>query len=264
MSETKRITLYAAVDSPFPHRVRLALEEAKVKYDIIWIDLLNKPEWYEKKVYPNGGRVPLLVYGGPELHADEAPAPSAAKLIESSVILEFLADALPSARLLPGAPLARAHARLFAHRVDAQLLPAFVGFLFLRAPPAGVLGVLDALQAMLPRAEGEGEGEGAYVAGAWSIADASVGPILVRWEMALETGLGTFTEEALQEAREAWASERFARFRKYLEECKARESWAKCYEEELVKEKMVQRIERFRKTGIVSSDFRVPVPDAAE
>ena len=77
MSETKRITLYAAVvsplylhlvskisshnqqDSPFPHRVRLALEEAKATYDVIWIDLIEKPEWYEKKVYPGEGRVRL-------------------------------------------------------------------------------------------------------------------------------------------------------------------------------------------------------------
>ena len=76
MSDTKRITLYAAVvrpfllptnnaliptlsrqDSPFPHRVRLALEEAGAKYDIIWIDLIKKQEWYEKKVYPAGAKV---------------------------------------------------------------------------------------------------------------------------------------------------------------------------------------------------------------
>ncbi len=30
--------------------MRLALEEAGAKYDIIWINLLSKPEWY-KKVY---------------------------------------------------------------------------------------------------------------------------------------------------------------------------------------------------------------------
>lgn len=74
MAEAKNITLYAAVvrafksvgpfivselllhleqDSPFPHRIRLALEEAGVEYNTIWIDLIgDKPEWYEKKVYP--------------------------------------------------------------------------------------------------------------------------------------------------------------------------------------------------------------------
>ena len=76
MSDTKRLTLYAAVvcfsrlisdvvtqrtlryqDSPFPHRVMLALEEAGAKYDIIWIDLMNKQEWYEKKVNPEGAKV---------------------------------------------------------------------------------------------------------------------------------------------------------------------------------------------------------------
>ncbi|KAI0366076.1 hypothetical protein BV20DRAFT_1027012 [Pilatotrama ljubarskyi] len=256
MSETERITLYAAVDSPFPHRVRLALEEAGAKYDIIWIDLLNKPEWYEQKVYPNGGRVPLLVYGGPELHPDESPSPAAAKIVESGIILEFLADLFPSAHLLPSDPVVRAHARLFAHTVDTALLPAFMAFVFLRAPAAGVLAVLDTLQGMLPPAEG-------YVAGAWSLADAAFVPILIRWDFHLRTGLGTFEPEVLQEARDAFGSPRFERLRKYLADNAARPSWAKCYDEEVLKEKMVQRLERFRKTGIISSDFRVPVPGGA-
>ncbi len=40
-------------ESPFPHRVRLALEEAQVPYDIISVSLLSdKPEWFGKNVYP--------------------------------------------------------------------------------------------------------------------------------------------------------------------------------------------------------------------
>ena len=32
----------------------IALEEASLAYDVIWVDLVNKPEWYTKKVYPIG------------------------------------------------------------------------------------------------------------------------------------------------------------------------------------------------------------------
>ena len=38
-------------------QVRLALEEANAQYDTILIDLMNKEEWYEKKVNPAGGKV---------------------------------------------------------------------------------------------------------------------------------------------------------------------------------------------------------------
>ncbi|KAI0826749.1 hypothetical protein BC628DRAFT_1319242 [Trametes gibbosa] len=254
MVQTKRITLYGAVDSPFPHRVRLALEEAKAEYDIIWIDLLAKQEWYEKKVYPNGGRVPLLVYGGPELHPDEAPSTVADKVVESNVILEFLADIFPEAHLLPADPVLRAHARVCALRVDSKLLKPFMGFVFLNAPPEDLHAELERFQGMLPPT--------GYFAGEWSIADASFMPVLVRWVAALETGLGTFTPEALKESQEAWRSPRFARLRKYYEDNMARPSMTKSFDPEGMNKKLVQRLDRFRKTGMLNSDLRLPIPQS--
>ena len=35
----------------------LALEEAKAEYDIIWINLPDKPKWYEEKVNTHNGKV---------------------------------------------------------------------------------------------------------------------------------------------------------------------------------------------------------------
>ena len=46
--------------SPFPHRVTLALEEANLAYDIIEIELNDKPDWFAKKVYPAAAKVLIL------------------------------------------------------------------------------------------------------------------------------------------------------------------------------------------------------------
>ncbi|KAI0366075.1 thioredoxin-like protein [Pilatotrama ljubarskyi] len=251
MAEHKRITLYAAVDSPFVHRVRLALEEAKATYDIIWIDLLNKPEWYQEKVNPTG-KIPVLVYGGPKLHADEEPSPEAERLTESLVILEFLVDIFPEARLLPTDPVSRARARLFYETVETVTLQPFFRFIFLDAPAETVLSALETLQAMLPPS--------GFVVGDWSIADAAFVAILIRLEVYLKNGLGAYRPEVGKEALEAFESPRFARLRTYLEDNKARPSMAKAFEEDAVKTKMQQRVERFRKTGIVNGFFRLPLP----
>lgn len=41
----------------------MALEEAKANYDVIWIDLVDKPEWYAQKVNTDGGKVSLARSG---------------------------------------------------------------------------------------------------------------------------------------------------------------------------------------------------------
>ncbi|KAI0777306.1 hypothetical protein BD413DRAFT_601752 [Trametes elegans] len=252
MSSNKRITLYAAIDSPFPHRVRLALEEANAAYDIIWIDLIEKQEWYEKKVCPEGGRVPLLVYGGPELHADEEVPPEAAKISESLVILEFLADVFPDARLLPKDPVLRARARSFCQLVDTTLLMPFLSFVFLRNPAENLFALLEVFQAKLPPI--------GFAVGEWSIADAAFVPILIRLLMSLKTGLGMFKPGEAEAALATFYSPRFARLQRYLADNMARQSMAKTYDESEVAEVMAKRVERFRKTGIINKDLRVPIP----
>ncbi len=44
-------------ESPYPHRVILALEEGKIPYDTIGFELLNKPDWFSKKVNPTTAKV---------------------------------------------------------------------------------------------------------------------------------------------------------------------------------------------------------------
>ncbi|KAL7283924.1 hypothetical protein ACG7TL_001196 [Trametes sanguinea] len=252
MPEAKRITLYSAVDSPFPHRVRLALEEAGATYDTIWIDLMDKEEWYEEKVNPAGGKVPILIYGGPKLHPGEAPSADAVRIPESIVILEFLADIFPDARLLPEDPVLRARVRLFNVAVDTKLQNALMGFIFLGASLDSTLAVLEDFQAMLPPT--------GFVVGEWSIADATFIPILARLHMVLRTGLGNILPEVAKEGVEALRSPRFARLKQYWDDITARPSTAKTWNEEEMKAIAARRMERFRKTGIVNRDIRVPIP----
>ncbi|KAI9061580.1 glutathione transferase omega class [Trametes sanguinea] len=252
MAETKRITLYSAVDSPFPHRVRLALEEAGITYDTIWIDLMDKEEWYEEKVNPAGGKVPILIYGGPKLHPGDEPSADAIRIPESVVILEFLADSFPAARLLPEDPVLRARVRLFIVAVDAKLQVALMGFIFLGASLDSTLAVLEEFQAMLQPT--------GFVVGEWSIADATFVPILARLYLVLETGLGNFTPEVAQEALEALRSPRFERLQQYWDDITARPSMAKTWNEEEMKAIAARRMDRFRKTGIVNRDVCVPMP----
>ncbi|KAI0327598.1 hypothetical protein GY45DRAFT_1347646 [Cubamyces sp. BRFM 1775] len=252
MSQQKRITLYSAIDSPFPHRVRLALEEANAQYDTILIDLMAKEEWYEKKVNPAGGKVPLLVYGGPELHPNEEPTADSVKITESIIILEFLADIFPEAHLLPVDPVLRARARLFCVAVDTKLLRPFMGFHFMGVPLDALLSVLEEFQAMLPPT--------GFVVGRWSIADAAIAPLLTRLFMALKYNLGTFTPEVAKQGLEAFESPRFDRLRQYYKDLVGRPSMSKTWDEEAVKATFQRRLDRFRKTGVINNELRLPVP----
>lgn len=169
-------------------------------------------------------QVPYLVYGGPELHPDEAPSPDAVKIPESLVILEFLADLFPAAHLLPADPVLRVRARLFTTAVETELLPAQKGFFLMGGPPDAMLAALDALQARLPPT--------GFAAGPeWSIADAAVMPILLRLRMSVTLEVGFFAPGAAPVVRAALESPRFARLQRYIADNVARPSMAATWDE---------------------------------
>ncbi|KAI0699163.1 hypothetical protein C8T65DRAFT_729105 [Cerioporus squamosus] len=256
MSPVERITLYNSVESPFPQRVRLALEEAQAAYDIIWIDLLyNKPEWYGKNVYSEA-KVPYLVYGGPKLNPGDTPSPDTVQLPESLVINEFLADILPSAKLLPADPALRAKARLFTYAAEMKVRPAFVDFFFKGAPKETLLDALEDMQRKLP-AEG-------YAVGDWSIADAAFVPFLMRIHaiLKLDRHPPLMQEGVAKEVLEALRSSRFARLYKYWSDNVARPSMAKTWDEAALLENFKARVENMYKTGRVNSDISISVHQA--
>ncbi|TBU57115.1 hypothetical protein BD310DRAFT_968332 [Dichomitus squalens] len=234
MSESERITIYAAEESPFPHRVFVALEEAELPYDIIWIDLCDKPDWYTENVYPTA-KVPYLVYGGPKLHPGQSPSPDLPQLGESMVILEFLADTFPKAQLLPSSPFLRAKARLFYKAVEEIFVPALIEVAYKKGPGETLYKALEHIQSLLPPT--------GFAVGDWSIADAAFWPVYLQAFVLLELKPPTLapgSEEVLETLQN---SPRFARLRTYVEENMTRPSATKRWNTETVKAKMARRLE---------------------
>ncbi len=88
---------------PYVQRAVTVLNEKGVDYDIQYIDLAHKPDWF-LDISPTG-KVPVL-----QLDADNAGSPV---LFESGVICEFL-DESHAPPLLPTEPLPRARDRMWA------------------------------------------------------------------------------------------------------------------------------------------------------
>lgn len=96
-----RLTLISVPLCPFVQRAIIALKEKRAEFDVIYVDLQNRPDWF-KAISPLG-KVPVL-----KVERDgEAPA----YVFGSSVILEYLEETVPGRRLHPEDALERAQHR---------------------------------------------------------------------------------------------------------------------------------------------------------
>ena len=100
------MTLYSETTCPFSHRCRIVLFEKGMDFQIIDVDMDNKPE--DLAVMSPYGRVPVLVER--ELI-----------LYESNIINEYVDDRFPHPQLMPADPVMRARARLFLYRFEQEL-----------------------------------------------------------------------------------------------------------------------------------------------
>jgi glutathione S-transferase len=140
------ITLYDAARCPFCARVRIVLAEKDVPYEVVEIDLRDRPAWlYEKNP---AGKVPVLEEDGWVLP-------------ESAVIGEFLNERYPEPPLWPDDPGERAAGRLLVFRFDDFSGPYYA----LRRGEDGAgdrfadeLGLLDAMLARMPWLSGRAFG----------------------------------------------------------------------------------------------------------
>ena len=150
MSEIK---LYSARACPYAHRSRLVLGEKKVAFELVEIDLANKPAWYGGvSLY---GKVPALEHAG-------------ARIVESAVINEYLEEVFPEPRLLPRAPAKRALARVWIDFANTRLAPAFGKVLWAATPAdreAGKIELGAALELVEREALGKLSGSGPYFFG---------------------------------------------------------------------------------------------------
>ncbi|PIL35474.1 hypothetical protein GSI_02202 [Ganoderma sinense ZZ0214-1] len=221
MSSLQRIQFYTAPYSPYSHRVRLALDEAGADYVAHnFPNTRTKPEWYYQ-VNPRG-RIPSIAYGGPDVPAEE-PSPESVKLTESLALIEFIADLFPESGLLPKDPILRAKARGFIQIYDSFIQPPFKAAFFLGEAIEPLLLELEKIQAALPPT--------GFAIGQYSIADCAVAPFFVRMKMFLRRGIGAFSQENREKLSEVLASEKFARFRQYVEDLENRPNFQKIWDE---------------------------------
>lgn len=224
---TERIVLYGSPYSPFVQRAQIALEEVGVDYTFFDMDVTNgAPEWYISKVNP-AGLVPALTYGGPQVPPTE-PSPESVKIPESMVIVEFIADLFPSSGLVPTNPVERAKLRLFLDFVNTKLFPTLSAPLYsANTSVEQVLQGVESLQKILPD-------HGAYALGdTFTIADIAVVVLLCRLEIIFAHDLGKLPVGEAPKIYNALRNEpKYAKYRRYYDVLKKRESFKKTFAQE--------------------------------
>jgi glutathione S-transferase len=189
MSEIK---LYSARACPFAHRTRLVLGEKKLAFELIEIDLANKPAWYGSvSLY---GKVPALEHAGQ-------------RIVESAIINEYLEEVFPEPRLLPTGPAQRALARIWIDFANTRLAPAFTQVLrgaTAQDREAAKRDLGAALDLIEREALGRLSGSGPYWFGASpTLVDFTFYPWFERFR-ALEQHIGFEVPRALERVHRFW------------------------------------------------------------
>ncbi|HEY6095408.1 MAG TPA: glutathione S-transferase N-terminal domain-containing protein [Gallionellaceae bacterium] len=100
------MTLYSGTTDPFSQRCRFVLFEKGMDFQVIDVDVFNKPE--DLAVMNPYNKVPVLV------ERDLI-------LFEANIINEYIDERFPHPQLMPADPIMRARARLFLHRFEQEL-----------------------------------------------------------------------------------------------------------------------------------------------
>jgi len=100
------MNLYSGTTDPFSHRCRIVLYEKGMDFQVIDVDLFNKPE--DIAVINPYNRVPVLVER--ELI-----------LYEPNIINEYIDERFPHPQLMPPDPIMRARARQLLHTMEKEI-----------------------------------------------------------------------------------------------------------------------------------------------
>ncbi|KAF8449033.1 thioredoxin-like protein [Boletus edulis BED1] len=211
-----QLTLYGYFASPFSEKVELALKEGNIPYKYFSVDLTNKPAFFTEQINTIG-KVPAITYGGPDV-APEEPSPLSVKLAESNVILEFLADTYPEAKLMPTDPVQRARVRFFIEAVTNKYIPAYMAWVFDREPQAAenLLKAIEFLQGLLSDAAGYAVGD------SYTTADVCITPFIHRLYHSIEYDIGKFPVGSGPKLGESLKDLKYAKFTAYASAVTAR------------------------------------------
>lgn len=171
---TPKLHLISFDICPYVERSRIVLEEKNIPYDITYIDLSEKPDWF-LKISPRG-KVPVLL-------VDDAP------IFESMVINEFIEEAYTSdVSMLPEDPFLRAQARAWIVYNNDVLMPALLDVMFSDDTKQS----LDVLMSALAKVEMQLDERTPYFQGEdFGLVDAAYAPLFTRWEILEDLGHGT-------------------------------------------------------------------------
>ncbi|MCB5188409.1 glutathione S-transferase N-terminal domain-containing protein [Methylobacillus caricis] len=100
------MTLYSGTTCPYSHRCRIVLFEKGMDFQVIDVDMANKPE--DLAVINPHNTVPVLVERDLVLE-------------QANIINEYIDERFPHPQLMPADPVMRARARLFLHNFEDQL-----------------------------------------------------------------------------------------------------------------------------------------------
>ena len=104
--------LYSGTTCPFSHRCRFVLYEKGMDFQVIDVDLYNKPE--DIAVMNPYNRLPVLVERDLILY-------------QSNIINEYIDDRFPHPQLMPADPVMRARARLMLYNMEVELFSQVEG-----------------------------------------------------------------------------------------------------------------------------------------
>ena len=102
------IEVVSSATCPFAQRTLMVLLEKNITYDLIEIDLNQKPYWF-LTISPYG-KVPVVRHGE-------------ALIFESAVINEYIEKVFPNPPLLPTDPWHRAQARVWIDFANVRFVP---------------------------------------------------------------------------------------------------------------------------------------------
>ncbi len=100
------MTLYSGTTCPFSQRCRIVLHEKGMDFQVIDVDMHNKPE--DLAAINPYNKVPALIERDLVLY-------------EANIINEYIDERFPHPQLMPADPVMRARARLLLHNFEQEL-----------------------------------------------------------------------------------------------------------------------------------------------
>ena len=160
-----RIELISFNLCPFVQRSVITLEQKGIDYEITYIDLMNKPDWF-MEISPLG-KVPVVRYG------DDV-------LFESAIINEFLDEVTPNS-LMPNSPLAKAKDRAWIEYSSQILMDQYQ--LTIASTLEDLTRHTESLSAKLERLEIQVSDGEFFNKGGMSLVDTAIAPLFTRFEI---------------------------------------------------------------------------------